>query len=118
MRPVQQPVLQLAALSTAKAQSSQWLAAQQVGPAVAIVHPAVVPHARDGALAVLRSELGQLTVQLKRDPAQRPDLVVMEKGGCLSEGRCANLLFAVRLTDQGDGAVYYDTPVTLEVLPE
>jgi hypothetical protein len=34
----------------------------------------------------------------------------------LSAGRCANALIAAELTDDGQGAVYYDTPVRLRVL--
>jgi hypothetical protein len=37
----------------------------------------------------------------------------MEKGGWLHRGRCANALVRARLTDAGEGAAYYDTPVRL-----
>jgi anaerobic selenocysteine-containing dehydrogenase len=110
------PSLRLAALSTDQAQSSQWSADQQIGPATATVHPDTVPSATDGQLAELRSSQGSLTVRLKLDRRQRPDLVLMDKGGWLEAGRCANALIAAELTDAGQGAVYYDTPVELRLL--
>ena len=44
---------------------------------------------------------------------QRFGVVLMDKGGWLKSGRCANALIPARTTDAGDGAVYYDTPVRL-----
>jgi anaerobic selenocysteine-containing dehydrogenase len=108
--------LRLAALSTDQAQSSQWTAQQQQGPAVATIHPAVAPGACSGQLAELESSLGTLRVKLSLDPNQRRDVVLMDKGGWLSAGRCANALIAAELTDDGQGAVYYDTSVRLRVL--
>ena len=35
------------------------------------------------------------------------------KGGWFYKGRCANLLVPAGLTDAGEGATYFDTPVRL-----
>jgi anaerobic selenocysteine-containing dehydrogenase len=107
---LERPLL-LMAVSTEKAQGSQTRA--QEGPATVIVHPESAAGLADGALARLESEIGSLDVRVKLDGRQRRDLVLMEKGGWLRAGRCANLLVAARTTDAGDGAVYYDTPVRL-----
>jgi hypothetical protein len=39
--------------------------------------------------------------------------MLMEKGGWLSAGRCANALVKAKQTDAGGCAVYYDTPVRI-----
>ena len=108
----ERPLL-LMALSTEKAQASQWLPEQQVGPATAVVHPDAAPGFRDCDLARVESDVAAITVQLKLDPLQRTDVLLMEKGGWLSRGRCANALVRAEETDAGGCAVYYDTPVRL-----
>ncbi|MCY2964140.1 MAG: molybdopterin-dependent oxidoreductase [Planctomycetota bacterium] len=108
----ERPLL-LMALSTADAQGSQWLASAQQGPATAVVHPEAAPQFQDGGLARLESEVGEMTVVLRFDATQRRDTVLMDKGGWLSAGRCANALVKAQLTDAGGCAVYYDTPVRL-----
>jgi len=113
--PPERPLL-LMALSTEKAQSSQWPAHAQRGPATAVVHPDAAAGMSDGALARVESEIGALTVRLRFDPRQRRDVLLMEKGGWLHEGRCANALVPGRATDAGGCAVYYDTPV--RIVPE
>ena len=55
----------------------------------------------------------QIVVRLRFDTRQRPDVVLMEKGGWLSAGRCANALIRGEETDAGGCAVYHDTPVRL-----
>lgn len=110
--PPDRPML-LMAVSTEKAQSSQWLPRNDPGPAGANVHPDAVPGFRDGDLAVVESETGSMTVRLIFDPGQRTDLVIVPKGGSLASGRCANALVRARETDLGEGAVYYDTPVRI-----
>ncbi len=110
--PPERPLL-LMAFSTEKAQSSQWPAHTQVGPATATVHPDAAPGLQDGGLASIESELGSLSVVLKFDAGQRRDVVLMEKGGWLHAGRCANALIPARATDAGGCAVYYDTPVRI-----
>ena len=106
--------LTLSALATAEAQASQWAAAAQQGPATATIHPAAAPGFRDGELVRLRSARGTLQVILRFDSQQRPDLVRMDKGGWLQTGRCANALIEAELTDDGQCAVYHDTPVQIE----
>jgi anaerobic selenocysteine-containing dehydrogenase len=111
-RPTAERPLLMMAFSTEKAQSSQWAHPRaQVGPATAIVHPDAAGGSADGAIAELESEVGTMTVRLKFDARQRRDVVLLEKGGWLRDGRCANALVPAAATDAGGGAVYYDTPV-------
>jgi anaerobic selenocysteine-containing dehydrogenase len=110
--PEERPLL-LAALSTKDAQASQWPSHAQRGPATATVHPDAAPGFGDGDLARVESEIGSLTVKLKLDGRQRRDMLLMDKGGWLQAGRCANVLIRARETDHGGCAVYYDTPVRL-----
>jgi anaerobic selenocysteine-containing dehydrogenase len=114
-RPTAERPLFLMAISTEKAQSSQWARPRAAGdgPAVATVHPHAAPGRRDGDVVTVESEAGSMSVRLKLDPRQRPDVLLMAKGGWLSAGRCANVLVAARETDAGGGAVYYDTPVRI-----
>ncbi|MDX1389442.1 MAG: molybdopterin dinucleotide binding domain-containing protein, partial [Acidobacteriota bacterium] len=94
-------------------QSSQWPAHTQTGPAVAVVHPDAAPGFAEGDRASIESETGSMVVELKFDTGQRRDVLLMEKGGWMHAGRCANTLIRARLTDAGGCAVYYDTPVRL-----
>ena len=105
--------LLLMAVSTDKAQASQWLPGTQEGPAEARIHPDAAPGFVDGDQARLQSDIAELTVVLRFDERQRRDVVLMEKEGWLSAGRCANILVPARATDAGGCAVYYDTPVRL-----
>ena len=105
--------LLLMALATERAQGSQWLPSQQEGPASATVHPSAAAGFDDGAVARLESEIAEIVVRLKFDRRQRADVVLMEKGGWLSAGRCANALIRGEETDAGGCAVYHDTPVRL-----
>ncbi|MAE64726.1 MAG: molybdopterin-containing oxidoreductase catalytic subunit [Phycisphaeraceae bacterium] len=108
--------LTLMTLSTEEAQASQWLPGTQEGPAPAIVHPDAVPGFADGDLARMESEVSEIAIRLKFDPRQRTDLVLIEKGGWLSDGRCVNALIPARSTDAGGCAVYNDTPVRILAL--
>ncbi len=110
--PDSRPLL-LMAISTDKAQSSQWPAKLQVGPVEATLHPDSAPGFRDGDLARIESEQGALDVALRFDARQRTDVVLLPKGGWLHKGRCANVLVPPRQTDAGGCAVYYDTPVRI-----
>ncbi|MDX1390010.1 MAG: molybdopterin dinucleotide binding domain-containing protein, partial [Acidobacteriota bacterium] len=110
--PADRPLL-LMAVSTDRAQSSQWPAHTQDGPATAVVHPDAATGFADGDLAKVDSETGSLVVELAFDTGQRRDLLLMEKGGWMHAGRCANTLVRARETDAGGCAVYYDTPVRL-----
>jgi len=103
----------LTAVSTPKSQSSQWPASTQNGPATATVHPDSAGGFHDGDVARVQSEIGSLIVRLKLDPRQRRDMLLMDKGGWLHAGRCANALIRARETDAGGCAVFYDTPVRL-----
>lgn len=105
--------LLLMALATERAQGSQWLPSQQEGPATAIVHPDAAVGFAPGDTVRLESEVAEIVVRLAFDPRQRPDVVLMEKGGWLSAGRCANALIRGEETDAGGCAVYHDTPVRL-----
>lgn len=116
-RPSADRPLFLMAFSTEKAQASQWPQKTQQGPATAVVHPDAAPGFNDGDTVIIESEIAQLTVKLRFDPTQRRDVMLMEKGGWLSAGRCANALVKAQLTDAGGCAVYYDTPVRIKQLP-
>ena len=105
--------LRLTAVSTARAQGSQWTAAQQQTCATARIHPAAATGYEDGQIVELISSVGRLRVALTFDTQVHPALIVMDKGGWLQAGNCANALIPAQLTDAGEGAVYYDTPVTL-----
>lgn len=105
--------LLLMAQSTEKAQAAQWPSRLQKGPATAIVHPEAAPGFRDGDLARVESEIGELTVRLSFDAGQRRDVLLMEKGGWHSAGRSANALIRAQVTDAGGCAVFLDTAVRL-----
>ncbi|MDG2184704.1 MAG: molybdopterin-dependent oxidoreductase [Mariniblastus sp.] len=105
--------LRLMALSTAQAQASQWPSEKQQGPAVLTVHPSVAGNYQEGDVVEIESELGRLEVGLKFDSSQRADVALMDKGGWVSQGRCANLITPAELTDHGQCAVYYETPVKI-----
>jgi anaerobic selenocysteine-containing dehydrogenase len=111
-RPPARFPLQLMALSTEKAQSSQWAHAQ-TGLAEVTVHPDAAPGIADGGRARLESELGSLSVVVRHDARQRRDVALMAKGGHLRAGRCANALTRARLTDAGEGAALYEEHVRL-----
>ena len=104
--------LKLMALSTEKAQSSQWVK----GPpprAEVTVHPDSAQGIADGGLARLESKLASMEVVVRHDERQRRDVALMPKGGHLSTGGCANALTAARLTDAGEGAALYEELVRL-----
>ena len=102
------------ALSTDKAQSSQW-SKKPDGPAEVTVHPDAAAGIADGALARLESAHGSLLVRVRHDPQQRRDVALAAKGGHLGDGRCMNALIAARTTDIGEGGALYDEPVRLVV---
>jgi len=112
---VERPLL-LSALSTSRAQSSQWPSRKQEGPATVTVHPDAARGFDEGQVVLLESELGALEVRLRFDDRQRRDVALVDKGGWLSRGRCANVLVRAKATDAGGGAVYYDTPVRLRAI--
>ncbi len=99
--------LWLLSLSSERSQSSQW-AKPQRGLAVAVVHPDAAPGIARGAVARLETELGSIQVQVEHDVDQRPDVVIVPKGGHYDAGRCANALIRARTTDLGEGGALYD----------
>jgi len=102
--------LHLMALSTDKAQSSQW-SKMPSGPAVVTLHPEAANGIPDGGRARLESAIGSLEVQVHHDPKQRRDVALLAKGGHFRDGRCANLLSQARATDLGGGGALYDEGV-------
>ena len=52
-------------------------------------------------------------VQLKFDHRQRTDILLVPKGGWMEQDRCANTLISASMSDGGECAAYYDTPVRL-----
>ena len=109
--------LLLTAVATEKSQSSQWPSRKQEGPATVTVHPDAANGFGEGDRVLLESEIGSIQVLLKFDSRQRVDVALMDKGGWLSRGRCANALVQAKPTDAGGGACYFDTPVRLMPLP-
>ncbi|MCA1829549.1 MAG: molybdopterin-dependent oxidoreductase, partial [Myxococcales bacterium] len=105
----------LMALSTDKAQSSQWSKGQPKGPPVVIVHPDSAAGVRDGGFAVVQSAIGSLHIQIRHDPKQRRDVALMSKGGHFKDGRSANVLSRARATDLGGGGALYDEAVRIRL---
>jgi anaerobic selenocysteine-containing dehydrogenase len=101
------------ALATTKAQSSQWPSNQQEGPATVTVHPDSANGFSEGQRVRLESAITSIEVIVRFDPRQRRDVALMDKGGWLGRGRCANALVPAGTTDAGGGANYHDTPVRL-----
>ena len=102
----------LMSLSTERAQSSQW-AAREEGPATVTVHPMAACGIGDGEICRLESRIASMTVRLRHDSKQRPDVALVPKGGHLRDGRCANALLRARTTDLGEGGALYDEHVRL-----
>jgi anaerobic selenocysteine-containing dehydrogenase len=114
--PTAERPLLLMALSTAKAQCSQWPSRLQNGPVVATVHPESAVGFGEGDVVLVESDVASMKVELKFDERQRRDVLLMPKGGWRSRGRCPNSLVRARTTDVGGGAQYYETPVRLVAL--
>jgi anaerobic selenocysteine-containing dehydrogenase len=105
--------LYLMAVSTDKAQSSQWSKGQPDGPAVVTVHPDAARGVPDGAEARLESAIGWMIIRIRHDSRQRRDVALMSKGGHFRDGRCANVLTRARATDLGGGGALYDEAVRI-----
>lgn len=99
-------------------QGVAWTAADKGGGpedlAEVRVHPEAAGDVADGAVARLRSVVGELLVRVRHDPRQRRDVVLMAKGGGWRRGWCANALVEARVTDAGEGGVLYEQGVRLE----
>ncbi len=106
--------LRVTAVSTGDAQGSQWSTETQTEPIDAIVHPCAATGHNDGDVVRLRTKCGTMQARLRFSKKQRSDVVLMNKGGWYSAGRSANALIPAELTDDGECAVYYDTPATIE----
>ena len=102
----------LLAVSTEKAQSSQWTRAME-GPLPVTVHPEMAAGIPDGGRGTVVGALGTLEVVVHHDAQQRKDVLLTCKGGHLKDGRCANALVSARVTDMGEGGALYDEHVAL-----
>ncbi len=96
--------------STEQSQSSQW-ASPEPDLMLATCHPSAAPGFGEGDVVRLESAIGAMRVRLRFDREQRPDVVVVPKGGNYDRGNCANVLVRARLTDAGEGAAYLDCRV-------
>ena len=96
--------------STEQSQSSQW-AMPEPDLVTATCHPGAANGFSDGDVVRLESAVGTMRVRLRFDAAQRPDVVIVPKGGSYDRGNCANALVRARLTDEGEGAAYQDCRV-------
>jgi anaerobic selenocysteine-containing dehydrogenase len=96
--------------STEQSQSSQW-AIPEPDLLHAVCHPSAAPGFADGEVVRLESAIGAIRARLRFDPAQRPDVVIVPKGGSYDRENCANALVRARLTDAGEGAAYLDCRV-------
>jgi anaerobic selenocysteine-containing dehydrogenase len=96
--------------STDQSQSSQW-AIPEPDLLHATCHPSAANGFSDGDVVRLESAIGSMRVRLRFDPAQRPDVVIVPKGGSYDRGNAANALVRARLTDAGEGAAYQDCRV-------
>ncbi|MFL5397482.1 MAG: molybdopterin-dependent oxidoreductase [Myxococcales bacterium] len=105
--------LYLMALSTEKAQNSQWSKGQPQGPAAVTVHPDSAGGIPDGGFGRLESAIASMPVQVLHDPRQRRDVALMAKGGHMREKRNANVLARARATDIGGGGALYDETVRI-----
>ncbi len=106
--------LQLLALSTRQAQSSQWAGAPP-DVLTATINPTVAPGVSDGQRCRLRSAIGCIDVVVRLDARQRSDVVIVPKGGHFHLGASGNALVQAKLTDIGQGGALYEERVRLEV---
>ncbi|MFY9256103.1 MAG: molybdopterin-dependent oxidoreductase [Fuerstiella sp.] len=113
MQVPQKSELKVTAVSTGKSQASQWPDGTQEGPTDAVVHPSAAPNHNDGDIATITTGKASMQVRLSFNSNQRPDVLLMEKGGWHLSGRSANSLIEAELTDDGECAVYYDTSATI-----
>jgi anaerobic selenocysteine-containing dehydrogenase len=102
--------------STEKSQASQWVGAGLGERIWCSVHPDVLPGLANGAKVRIRSVLGSIAAEVRLDPTQRKDVVVVPKGGHFDRGQSANALIPARATDLGLGAAYLDCLV--RIVPE
>ena len=96
--------------SSEQSQSSQW-AVPEPELLQATCHPSTAPGFADGEVVRLESAIGSMRVRLRFEEGQRPNVVIVPKGGNYDRGNCANALVRARLTDAGEGAAYLDCRV-------
>jgi anaerobic selenocysteine-containing dehydrogenase len=104
--------LQLMALSTPGAQSSQW-ADQPPSPLELRVHPDSALGIASGATCRLESRIGEIQVIVSHDTGLRRDTALLPKGGHQHLGASGNSLIRGRVTDLGEGGALYEERVRL-----
>ncbi|NYB50965.1 MAG: molybdopterin-dependent oxidoreductase [Methanobacteriaceae archaeon] len=80
------------------------------------VHPKILKRAKiqDGDDAWLESGQSKLLVKVKENQDVRPDYILTYRGGWHKFGKCVNLLTRDLMSDEGNGAPYYETFVKLK----
>jgi anaerobic selenocysteine-containing dehydrogenase len=80
------------------------------------VHPKVLKEKdiEDGEKVWLESIQGKLLVKVKENNDIRPDYVLTHRGGWRKYNKCVNILTPDLVSDQGNGAPYYETFVGLK----
>lgn len=80
------------------------------------VHPKILKREEihDGDEVWLESGEGQLLVKVRENQEIRPDYVLTHRGGWHKYGKCVNVLTRDLLSDEGNGAPYYETFVKLK----
>lgn len=81
-------------------------------PPEARVHPSLLPGGKTQALLV--TPLGQVRVQLTPDPEMKPGVVVIEQGGSVPGLIGINALVPATVSEDGEGACYYEARCRLE----
>jgi anaerobic selenocysteine-containing dehydrogenase len=104
--------------------SKRWLLSQMTEadhPKTAAVRvgtaAAAAAGVRDGEMAMLRSAVGALKVEVRIDARVGVDIVLMPVGTWIKRGGGANVLTEDALTNFGQMAAFGDTRVRLEALP-
>ncbi|MDR1777200.1 MAG: molybdopterin-dependent oxidoreductase [Desulfovibrio sp.] len=70
----------------------------------------------DGEPALLSNQNGEAAVRICAKSGQRPDIIVVERGGWLKAGHGLNRFTPSRGSRVGNGTPYYDTHVSLQPL--
>lgn len=98
-----------------KAHNSQLLEKFQNGLPEAIVHPEnlTFPHVKTGDIVEIKSRVGSMKAQIKVDPNQRKDIVLLYRGGWLKKGWGANAITEPLMSREGGGAAYFATKVRI-----
>jgi anaerobic selenocysteine-containing dehydrogenase len=80
------------------------------------VHPKIIARENitDGDTVWIESSTGKLLVKVKENIAIRPDFVLTYRGGWQKYGKGVNVLTRDLISDEGNGAPYYETFVKLK----